>query len=839
MDGKDLPNRQGLLQALPVREVKLAMETIVNDIIAEPINHKEELELILNETQDPIIELARAGVVIGAKRKTRSVKLENDRLESEKRGSEKHKIEAGDDFYDKIINQIRAPAKSSVSTLSSLKTPKGIVPILARSEFKPVTAEADYARAKEPLVGFVVEERIVDFYQKPITPTSLQARPVQVLPVKKSFNFAFPIKKNFSKKFFVILGIAGILSYGLTLKHELTQDGALALTNLEKAQEDFKSFNFLAAAESFQKSYQDFSQAGRNLNLFGAGLASLVADLPGLNDITAGGAGKLKSAKDLTEIGKLISASGQAMAEALSALSKTGAILNPQDDNKTKPSKIINQIQDALALSTRNFNKAKALLLDIDEAVIPEDKMENFKDFKDKVPLFEQTLSDASDYTNFLEGVIGIDKPRKYLLLFNNNSELRPTGGFPGTYGVVSFSSGGLADFFVDDVYNLDGQLKKNIIPPKQLQHITPTLGMRDSSWFIDFPTSARNAMWFFNQESGYKVDGVIAVTPEVVSEILKVIGPIKMSEYDMNLTADNFLENIQEEVEYGENRAQPKKVVVDFAPKFLEKLYSADSEKWMKIFNVLVGSLEEKDLLFYFDEKALETFTIDKGFGGEIQNLAGDYLTVNFSNVKGSKTDAVTDNSIELDSRIESGKVFHKVTIIRDHNGGDEEHGFYNRQNPAYVRVLLPKNAEVISVSGNDPAVFKPLINYGLGGFSENSDLKRLESSFYVDKSLGVDRYEESGKQGIGFWMITDPGKTRKVEFEYSVPISRSEAPRNEYSFYFQKQPGLDWKDFKFVLNSAGISAGETPQLLNRIGDKLIYQDNLSKDFQIDLKLK
>jgi len=134
---------------------------------------------------------------------------------------------------------------------------------------------------------------------------------------------------------------------------------------------------------------------------------------------------------------------------------------------------------------------------------------------------------------------------------------------------------------------------------------------------------------------------------------------------------------------------------------------------------------------------------------------------------------------------------------------------------------------------------VFKPLINYGLGGFSENSDLKRLESSFYVDKSLGVDRYEESGKQGIGFWMITDPGKTRKVEFEYSVPISRSEAPRNEYSFYFQKQPGLDWKDFKFVLNSAGISAGETPQLLNRIGDKLIYQDNLSKDFQIDLKLK
>src|SRR5690606_27312494 len=93
-------------------------------------------------------------------------------------------------------------------------------------------------------------------------------------------------------------------------------------------------------------------------------------------------------------------------------------------------------------------------------------------------------------------------------------------------------------------------------------------------------------------------------------------------------------------------------------------------------------------------------------------------YLTVNIANVKGSKTDRVTDNFYSLDSHYEDGKIIHTLNLRRQHNGGDTEHGFYNRQNPAFVRVLVPEGAELLSISGNNRPSFKPLINYVSSGF-------------------------------------------------------------------------------------------------------------------------
>src|SRR3989344_4123046 len=750
-----------------------SVSDIIGNLVAEPMSYQEELEALLNTEQDPVVELAKAGAILPKAMESGISNLESGISEADDQNSK-----VSDDFYKKIISHIHAPVVSSVANLSSFKS----LPV------KP----------KASIAGFIVEEKIVDFYQNPpsgsaVTMGTIADAMVPIVSSKKSFNFAPPKKKRFFKLLFLTLAAGGLFSYGLTLKNELVSDSSMAIQNLEQAQQNLKDFNFVEAAASFQKSYDDFAEAGKSLNLMGAGIAGIFGDLPGVS--------KISSAKNMVEAGKLLASSGQAMSEALNALSQTGSILNPHDSHKTKPLTIVRQIKDALFLSTRNFEKAKALISDIDESAVPEDKRASLIDFKEKIPLIEKILADAESYTDFLEGIIGVDEPKKYLVLLQNYSELRPTGGFPGTYGVVSFSSGGLSDFFVDDVYNLDGQLKKNIIPPKQLQHITPTWGMRDSAWFIDFPTSARKAMWFFSQEAGYKVDGVIALNPDIVAGILKVVGPIDMPEYGRTLTADNFLANIQEEVEYGENRTQPKSIVVDFAPRLLEKLYSAGSDDWMKIFSGLMAGLEEKDMMFYFNDKDLEKFAVSNGLGGEVKNVPGgdDYLTVNFSNIKGSKTDIVTDNYIEINSQLTTNDsrpvIKHRVTITRKHNGGDEEHGFYNRQNPAYVRILLPPEARLLEMSGNDLPNFKPLVNYGQLDFLNDQDIRSLESTFYfdpvrslaraegtrpsdlgeatsngIDKTFGVDKFEEAGKQGVGFWMITEPGETKRIEFEDSV---------------------------------------------------------------------
>lgn len=795
-----------------VRSSVEAVDSLISHIISEPISHKDELEAVLNSNGDPLAELTKAGAVVP---KTKE-KLKVDPPAGQA-GNEKLKINE-EEFYQKVISQIRAPIAGGVSLIRS---PKPAI----KTEF--------IVREEKPVVD--IQAGIADFYKKPGTTTVTAGKPVAekprtvlAVPVveKRPLNFAPPKKNNFSTHIFVILGLVGILAYGFTLKNELVRDSSSAFLNLEQAQEDLKQLDFTSAAENFRKSYENFAQASQNLNLLSAGLAGVFADLPG--------AGKLRSAKNASEAGQLLTKAGQAMSEALSALAETGAILDPKDSHKVKPLKVINQLKIALILSSQNFSKAKALVAGIDETAVPEEKREGFLDFRDKIPLLEKTISEAVEYTDFLEGMIGIDEPKKYLLLFNNHSELRPTGGFPGTYGVVSFSGGGLSDFFVDDVYNLDGQLKRNIVPPKQIQHITPTWGMRDAAWFADFPSSARKSMWFFAQEAGYKVDGVIALNPDIIEEILKVVGPIEMPEYGLTLTSDNFLESIQEEVEYGENRTQPKKVVVDLAPRLLERLYSANSDKWMRIFAVFMAGLEEKDVMLYFEDKGLEEFAVKKGFGGEINKTSSDYLTVNFSNIKGSKTDIVTDSSVMMDSRISGNKIVHKVIISRRHNGGDHEHGFYNRSNPSYVRVLVPEGAELLHVIGNDLPKYKPLIDYGLAGFSKDGDLERFESSVFLDKNFNVDKYEESGKQGIGFWMVAEPGTEKKVELEYTVPFGGG-----NYSFYFQKQPGLDWRNFSFRMNTDGRVVTEATPALDRIGSLYMREGELKKDFEVKIKFK
>lgn len=792
---------------------KLMSEII--DVDPKEIAH-ESLVAMLGEVE-PLVELASIGAKIGGS---------EDKFEK----TNQDPVNFDEDFYKNILGHINTKIspdfKSVIPSVSLVSAPP-------KAPSAPEVLSLNYAIPE----SFIKEEALIQKAEiKPeISPekakniVSFYNKAPEIKIERANFNFApSQTGKRRSGLWIAILLMLGVVVYGFVLKDDLARGGVVAFENLEQAGESLKQMNFEDAQENFSKSYEDFSRISQTMNITGLGFISSFSDIPGLS--------KIKSARDLTEAGKLIAQSGQAMSEALDYLSHTGSILNPTDKNKTKPLKILNQIKDALILSNNNFRKAKALITNVDSETIPEDGRGKFNDFKDKLPLFEEYLGNSIEYVEFLEGIVGIDEPKKYLLLFNNNSELRPTGGFPGTYGVVSFASGGLGDFFVNDVYNLDGQLKRNIIPPKQLQHITPTWGMRDSSWFIDFPASSKKAMSFFAQEAGYKVNGVIALNPDIVTGILGVVGPIDMPEYDITLNAGNFLETIQEEVEYGPNRSQPKKIVVDFGPRFLEKLYSADSEKWSKIFNILMVGLQERDVMFYLEDKELQNFVIKEGFGGEVKKTEGDYLTVNFSNIKGSKTDVVTDSSIEVSNRFEEGKVIHKVTITRDHRGGDHEHGFYNRQNSAYVRVLIPSNADFLGISGNDKPNFNPLLNYSIQkDFEKDRDLSVFESSFYSSNFAGADKFEESGKKGIGFWMLTDPKTSKKIEFEYAMPLSNQ-----DYSFYFQKQPGLDWKNFTFKIdNSGNYEPANSSIELSKLGGVQIYEELLKKDFVIDMSLK
>lgn len=777
------------------------------DVIELPSkqNIKEEFEQLLNRDIDLGIELAKIGTTskseFPAKPRYRVIQSSSSVVEANR--------------FAPIVSAIQTSARAIYYPAYT-----------EEPEAEPTLVDAPASSMSE-LIQLTpsVQQNVTEFfYQHPV---KLITKKISPQPIYKSKT------RRISNKYiliavgiFIALGL--VIKYGFHVKNEIVQQSTSAVSNLESAQADLKTLDFKNASQDFFSAYSSFSKAGESMNVFGATITDFISALPG--------ASSLKSAKNLVKVGELLSAAGTSMTTALNAVSRTGALADPTNPD-IPIGLIIGALKKALMVSKQQVAEAGSLLADIDSSIIPADKQVTFNDFKSKFPDIETAVSMGADYSRFFENLVMANGYKRYLVMFQNSSELRPTGGFPGTYGVISFKDGKLDNLFVDDVYNLDGQLKEHIVPPIQLQHITPTWGMRDANWYVDFPKSAKNIEFFYKKEAGQNIDGVIVVNPEMIAKILGIVGPIEMPQYKLTLTAENILTTIQDQVEYGPNRAQPKQIIKDFAPLLLSKIYTAGSDKWLEIFSTLVLSINEHNVLMNFNDLSLQSFVVDNGFSGQVHQGDKDYLMATITNVKGSKTDAVTDTSMSVDTSFSEDSAVHTVTISRQHNGGNMKYGFYNKQNPAYVRVLVPEDAEFISIVGNDKPNFKPLVDYSSSKFVRDDNLVKFESSSVVDTSNRVTTYIEVGKKEFGFWLITDAGKSKTVTLRYSVPKALA---GNKYELYIQKQPSLKVKDFSFSMQkSESLIPEASYPLLTAKDNAYTYLGKLDNDLIVKVDFK
>ncbi|MBI3261355.1 DUF4012 domain-containing protein, partial [Candidatus Berkelbacteria bacterium] len=152
-----------------------------------------------------------------------------------------------------------------------------------------------------------------------------------------------------------------------------------------------------------------------------------------------------------------------------------------------------------------------------------------------------------------LPNLLGKPEPRSYLILFQNNAELRPSGGFLGSFATATFSQGRLDKVEVNtNIYKLDKAFAKvsTVTPPRVLAetlHIK-SLTLRDSNFALDPPKAADDVAAFYQAETGGRVDGVLAIDTTLVTDLLKVIGPIEMPAYEAKSDAQNFTTTLAHE---------------------------------------------------------------------------------------------------------------------------------------------------------------------------------------------------------------------------------------------------------------------------------------------------
>ncbi|MEK7452859.1 MAG: DUF4012 domain-containing protein, partial [Patescibacteria group bacterium] len=388
-----------------------------------------------------------------------------------------------------------------------------------------------------------------------------------------------------------------------------------------------------------------------------------------------------------------------------------------------------------------------------------------------------------------------------------NTAEARATGGFLGSYGLMSSEFGYITDIFMDDIYNLDGQLSYKVVPPEPIQKISTSWSMHDANWFLDFPTSAKKISFFYEKSGGPTPDGVIAINENVLKGILETVGSINMPEYGITLDSNNFMDTLQYKIEedYDKTINKPKKILDDMLPKIFEKFADLSQDDLTKLFNLFVNHLNKKDILIWANDFKYQDFVLKKGWAGEILSSSeSDYLAVVSTNINGFKTDRVIDQEISKITDIqEDGSIINTINIKRTHNGGEEKYDWLNKVNSSYMRVYLPLGSELLDARGFTKEKYKAPIDYQKAGFAFDSDILKSINSLKIDERTETQVFEESGKTVFGNWVYVSPGKDVELSYTYKLPFKLDKSKKgDDLNFIFQVQPGLKSKlNFSLLL--------------------------------------
>jgi hypothetical protein len=617
------------------------------------------------------------------------------------------------------------------------------------------------------------------------------------------FRFSFQFAKNRNTIGFIIvimavligIGSTAYISKGIAMKGKVlgaSQDG---LANLTVAVDEMTHQNFESSSEQFSEAIANFSKGSEELEEMGGNILDATRFIPF--------ASKVSSGKNAVEAGKHFALAGQSANEVAKTMSDLKNQINSSGSDGSDVS-----LLDVFKSAEKNINNAKTELdaaqqnidkISIDD--LPKDQQDKFLLIKQSLPEIRNTLDLFLNNSSIFIDLLGGNGPRKYLFLFQNNAEMRATGGFIGSYGLLDIADGHVKKFFIDGIFNPDGQLLDKIVPPIPIQKISTTWSMHDSNWFPDFPMSAEKAIMFYEKTGGPTADGVITLTPTIMQKLLEITGPIEMPDYNLTLDSDNFAEVTQDkvEVDYNKEENEPKKILSDLAPILFEKLFNTNNlQNVAKVAEVLLNGLNEKQILLYSQNSQLQNIISQQKWSGEILPASKDYLSVINTNINGFKTDAVIDESIDHTADVQDdGSVIDTVTITRKHTGGNSQYDWFNKVNADYMRVYVPQGSKLLEANGQTREVDNPPVDYDNLGFTRDDDVQTEEKNTTIDPQSGTRIYNEKDKTVFANWVYVSPQEEVTVTYKYLLPFSLfkvsvgKDQQLDSYSLVAQKQSG------------------------------------------------
>lgn len=227
-----------------------------------------------------------------------------------------------------------------------------------------------------------------------------------------------------------------------------------------------------------------------------------------------------------------------------------------------------------------------------------------------------------------------LSKQRRYLLVSQHPGEIKPTGGFIGSYGIVEVGPKGFSIKKYSGVEDLVVPPDLHIpSPPGDI--LTKWFKFRDANWWIDYPTSARALLMFWHEYGQAPVDGVIAIDTSAMSAVLDVTGPITVTKHNETFTAENLLEHLNYlvETEFYERQVEAggtlsakekKAVIAALAHEMTKRVSGGGSQVLAGTASALARAADEKHVQFYSSDPAAQAAAEGLGWSGALTAPVG-----------------------------------------------------------------------------------------------------------------------------------------------------------------------------------------------------------------------